>query len=343
MATDIGTSELIDVWASGGLIVEPSLPKKVNGWDVGEQPPAEYENWMQNNVQKKLNHILQNGIPEWNAITTYRAGVDIVKLNGVIYIAVNTNTNNSPPSGNWKTFDQAQIKQSLERDADLSIHLVGDVDSPGSSKYYGTNSSGERGFHSVVVAGFETGDMKVKYGSGTISGYVRGNGLTIGNAASGATERANDDTEALFTYLYNSDTTLTVSGGRGASAAADYAANKRLTLPDFRNRSWFFLDGMGNSNTSRITSAGSGVDGTVLGASGGQQSSTLAQTNLPPIQFKTGYIQYGFPSPAGSFPINSVRDGGVGSEASINSTGFNSTPFSNLPPAIVAGTVYFKL
>jgi len=73
------------------------------------------------------------------------------------------------------------------------------------------------------------------------TGWVKLNASTIGSASSGAT-RANADTEALFTLLWTelTDTTapmLTSAGAgstRGASAAADWAANKRLTLPDMR-------------------------------------------------------------------------------------------------------------
>jgi len=56
---------------------------------------------------------------------------------------------------------------------------------------------------------------------------------TIGSATSGATARANADTLALYTQLWNamSDADCPVAGGRGASAAADFAANKKIQLP----------------------------------------------------------------------------------------------------------------
>lgn len=77
-------------------------------------------------------------------------------------------------------------------------------------------------------------------------GWLECNGGTIGNAVSGSTARANADTLALFTVLwpltslaiYTSAGTVSV---RGANAAADFAANKRLKLPDFRGdvlRGW---------------------------------------------------------------------------------------------------------
>lgn len=76
------------------------------------------------------------------------------------------------------------------------------------------------------------------------SGWIAGDGGTIGNASSGATTRANADTQALFTVWWTqfNDAQLpiqTSAGGastRGASAAADWAANKRLTVFDVRNR-----------------------------------------------------------------------------------------------------------
>ena len=76
------------------------------------------------------------------------------------------------------------------------------------------------------------------------SGWVKENGGTIGSAASGATTRANADTLALFTLLWNefSNTILPIqtSSGvattRGASASADFAANKRMPLFDSRSR-----------------------------------------------------------------------------------------------------------
>lgn len=75
------------------------------------------------------------------------------------------------------------------------------------------------------------------------AGWVAGDGSTIGNVGSGAT-RANADTFALFTAWWTDYSNaqlpiLTSAGGastRGASAAADWAALKRLTVFDVRGR-----------------------------------------------------------------------------------------------------------
>ena len=69
-----------------------------------------------------------------------------------------------------------------------------------------------------------------------LAGWVRDNGRTIGSATSGATERANADCQPLFLFLWSkfADTICPVLGGRGLTAAADWAANKKITLPDKR-------------------------------------------------------------------------------------------------------------
>ena len=135
-----------------------------------------------------------------------------------------------------------------------------------------------------------TGVVKEYYGSSLPSGYVWANGTTIGSASSGATGRANADTSDLFTLLWNSTSNANlpiqdssgVATTRGASAAADFSANKRLPVPDKRGRVAAGKDDMGGvTAASRITTAGSGIDGAALGAAGGAQNVTLDTTMIP--------------------------------------------------------------
>jgi microcystin-dependent protein len=130
----------------------------------------------------------------------------------------------------------------------------------------------------------QTGDPLWVPLSGTRSGFVRMNGRTIGSATSGASERANADTEALFLFYWASfsNTLAPVSGGRGASAAADWSANKTLTLLDMRNKGPFGLPDMGNTNTGEFASTTFDVgDATTAGSQGGDARHTLATTELP--------------------------------------------------------------
>lgn len=52
-------------------------------------------------------------------------------------------------------------------------------------------------------------------------------------------------------------------------------------LPDLRGRARFGKDNMGGVAAGRLTTAGSGIDGTTVGSSGGTQNLTILQANLP--------------------------------------------------------------
>lgn len=127
-------------------------------------------------------------------------------------------------------------------------------------------------YTATPVSDSSVGDVKQAARSSTPAGWLKLNGGTIGSAASGATARANADTLALFTLLWTDfpQSVLpiqTSAGGastRGASAAADFAANKRLPIFDMR------------AEFPRGADDGRGIDtGRVLGSS---QASTTIQT-----------------------------------------------------------------
>lgn len=103
MAQEIADSTLLDTWGSGGNIVEPDISKIIEGWQLGEQPPHEYMNWLQNTFGSKLNHILKNGVASWNNETEYLAGSS-VQHNGNVWLCKTTNTNSEPAdvNANWK-------------------------------------------------------------------------------------------------------------------------------------------------------------------------------------------------------------------------------------------------
>jgi microcystin-dependent protein len=214
-----------------------------------------------------------------------------------------------------------------------------------------------------------TGDVKARYGTGTLVGWVRLNGRTIGSATSGATERANADTQALFEFLWTVDANLAVSGGRGASANADWTANKTITLPDGRGRVLAALDDMGGAAAGRLTAGFFGTAATVLGAVGGVESNTLTIPQLPTVT-PAGSISLGFVDPqhvhqefrhdlgASGGGGNALLDTGPGGAAVRNTnaapTGitfnptFTGTPFgsgnahNNTQPTILV-TYYIKL
>jgi hypothetical protein len=207
-----------------------------------------------------------------------------------------------------------------------------------------------------------SGDLKVKYGTGALSGFVRANGLTIGSAVSGATERANSDTQNLFIYLYGADPNLAVSGGRSGNALNDFNANKTITLPDWRGRAIMALADMGNSPTTVLTSTYFGTSPTVLGAQGGNQSVTLSLAQLPTGITSSGNINVsGTASNQSNNTIGLATSSSGGcstlcgwngppSSGTVSSSGVNTLTSNNtsgaahptVMPAMLA-TVYLKL
>lgn len=93
-------------------------------------------------------------------------------------------------------------------------------------------------FENLAATVIPTGLINQWFGSTPPLTWLMLQGGTIGSAFSGATVRANADTQALYEYLWNTlaNAEAPVSSGRGASAALDFAANKTITLPDMRQR-----------------------------------------------------------------------------------------------------------
>ncbi len=188
------------------------------------------------------------------------------------------------------------------------------------------------------------------------------NGGTVGSAASGASLRASDsqDTVTLYTGLWNTygNTEMPIldSAGslstRGVSAAADFAANKRLPLIDSCGRAMFFADNMlGVLSKNRLTGLSGGINGDTPGATGGDEEFTIALAKLPVIDmddYKTDpthtqtYVGRGVASgtggPTSGFADLDTQRTGTTSAAS---TGITFAPFGSgeslphLPPGFV--------
>lgn len=131
------------------------------------------------------------------------------------------------------------------------------------------------------------------WGSTLPGGYVWANGTTIGNGSSNATGRANADCSALFSKLWaalaNSEAPIYDSAGsttsRGLNAAADFAANKALTLPDRRDNAAVGKGTMGGTSAAGriVNSSPVSFDTSTLGKMGGADRDTLTAARLPVI------------------------------------------------------------
>lgn len=217
---------------------------------------------------------------------------------------------------------------------------------PGNGVSFTIQNSGGDEILLVNASGSETGDFTWSARTSK-SGWLLCNGLTIGDAGSGATSRANADTSDLYTILWtnttNSELPIQDSSGsstsRGASAAADFAAGKRLPLPDVRGRTFVGKDDMGATVANRITAGGSGIDGTLLLASGGAETHSLnSSQNGPHTHTISGVI---------SSITTGDQNGGSGVRFISTKTGTTSSsgsgsPHNNTQPSIV-GNCFIKL
>ena len=203
-----------------------------------------------------------------------------------------------------------------------------------------------------------TGDFKWRPTTETLTGWVKANGQTIGSPSSGAMQRANADTQNLFVYLWSnfSNAKCAVSGGRGASALADFQANKTIGLIDRRGIGEIGLDDMGASAAGRLlasnVTSGGGDGPTTPGATGGEANHTLLLAEAPTGQFSLNDPGHHHTvpnsgasnSPGGAFPTGGAAAGVTGTSP----TGVTLTDnagggaHNNMSPFML-GTVYIKL
>jgi hypothetical protein len=126
----------------------------------------------------------------------------------------------------------------------------------------------------ISDSSWTTGDTKLTFQTAAPAAWVLfAEGGTIGDGSSGGTVRANTDCQALFELFWNtlSNTICPVSGGRGASASADWSAHKAIQLPPMASR-YLGVVGAGANLTSRT-----------LGETLGAEGSVLKQSDLPNV------------------------------------------------------------
>lgn len=168
-----------------------------------------------------------------------------------------------------------------------------------------------------LTGGWSAGDIKATYKTTADTGWVMMNDGSIGSASSAATTRANADTINLYTLLWTnvSNTYAPVSGGRGGSAAADFAANKTLTLPA----------ALGRAMAS--AGAGSGLTSRALGLSLGEETHILTVPEMPAHT----HSNLGIPDNQGG--IAGSTDIGTASANVTGSTGGGSA-HNNMQPTL---------
>jgi microcystin-dependent protein len=105
-----------------------------------------------------------------------------------------------------------------------------------------------------------------------------------------------------------------------------------FNVPDLRGRLPSGIDNMGGSAANRITNAGSGIVGTTLGASGGAENVTLAQSALPNVNL--GCITS---TPNVPNTTDTTHDPGSGTTKTFYTTGTTSITGSGIVGSMNGG------
>lgn len=187
--------------------------------------------------------------------------------------------------------------------------------------------------------GFKTGDLKWTMDDTLQTGFVWLNGTSIGSATSGATGRANADTAALYAFMWDrySNTLCPVATGRGANAAADFAANKALSMLNANGRVFATPDTVGGVVTTVLgTGATGGFAGAAtLGLSGGEKSHVMATAEVVAHTHAiTPSVLRGADSGLGGVGGGALMASTGTSAGATDSTG-SSTAFNEVQPTIV--------
>jgi len=207
----------------------------------------------------------------------------------------------------------------------------------------GTTSTGA---HQSVASVGTSGQVLTSNGAGTLPTFQSAfiSGMLMPYAGSSA--------PSGWLLCYGQAISRSTYADLFAAIGTTYGAGDTTTtfnVPDLRGRSAFGKDNMGGTAASRLTTAGSGVDGSTLGASGGDQAlashtHTATSTVTDPTHLHSALASSGV-------AVSSGGGGGLG--GSVGNTAAASTGITvattnatagtgssaNVPPALVVSYI----
>jgi hypothetical protein len=191
-----------------------------------------------------------------------------------------------------------------------------------------------------IAATNPTGDLRMSYSPNPGAGWLLLDGRTIGSATSGSVLTGvtyQPLYDVLWTYATNSDllSSAGASTTKGASSTADWAANKRLILPDARGRV-IVAAGAGAGLTNRIIMSRFGGEGGSLNHS---HSVDITSSNSLATYQPTGNITVDSvvlsTTPVGSVSVDNYS----GSIVPVGSVSVATAAPSYTPAGIVSVTL----
>jgi hypothetical protein len=181
-------------------------------------------------------------------------------------------------------------------------------------------------------------------------GAVLCNGAAVGPTGSvnvGVGGRANNDTEALFKWLWGQDTfgMLPVIPSRGATAQGDWDLAKAITVPDLQGKVLVGMDAMGVPATNRLTDVPMSL-GTQekMGAQGGEAHHTLVAAEVPNHTHSLTDPKHTHANAKAALHSHPAFSGNTGTESanhvhSGTTNAENASHQHSYTPPIAAGTV----
>lgn len=265
--------------------------------------------------------------PDFSAIDGYIAGVQIISASNAPITLTSPAGFTPTPSGGPTQAQNAVIRftGTLTSSVQVTLPLPGPIVVENLTT--GNFVLSFRAVGSGQVVAVDQGEIQTVYNDGTNVRFVN-LGSRIGHTEIWAGLSAMPAWVSACTVppyllcdgsIYNF-TTYPYLGKRLGSA---FGGNGISTfgVPDLRGRMALPYDGTG----SRITSAGSGINGQVLGASADNQSVTLNASQIPTINSSTGGPIISSPVGRGNVP---GTNGGIATEPAPSSGG-NNVPYSN--------------
>lgn len=197
-----------------------------------------------------------------------------------------------------------------------------------------------------------------------VTGTLTQNGGSIGSPIGSVLAYAGPTAPTLWLLCDGSAKSRTTYSSLFAIIGTTYGVGDGSTtfnLPDLRGRAPFGDDNMGGTAANRITTAGSGIDGATIGASGGEQAHTLVTGEIPVHSHpNTATVN----DPGHSHPLNGAVIGNgfaatnatgnwntVGGQATTSTTGITVTvnnantggggAHNNMPPALILNYIIY--
>lgn len=239
--------------------------------------------------------VIENYQPISDLLTSLSKLGDI--SNAIPYFSGPSNVQASPVS--TRGLDLLAQSDTAAIIQNLGLGSVALLDAPLDGSYIkdGTLTINKLSSQSKQEFGFSTGDVKLSYKTSPDSGWVIANDGSIGSAASGATTRANADTEALFKLMWNIPAcvvqTYTGATSSKTTASQDWLNNKRLVLPKVLGRA------LG------IAGSGDGLSVRDLGGIVGAESITMEIENMPAHNHNLCTANFGFGQ--GTYVVGNIR------------------------------------